>query len=234
VKFIGSAVEYLLGGARVGGANEVRLRRWFALPDANLVLPHARARYVVGDFETSGSGPGRGRLISIGAVVVAQMQIDLAGCFSTVLRQDHASTDANILVHGVGGQAQLAGVEPATSMLDFLEHLGKAPLVAFHADPARAVVDRAMRSILGVPFRHAWIDLSALLAALHPKVRCATLEDWLVHFGLAAGTWHDSLADAFVTAQLVQVALDAATRAGMTNARRLVDLQHVSRPNRKG
>lgn len=234
MKFLGNAIEYLLGGAKVGGASEARLRRWFALPGADLVLPHGRARYVVGDFETSGSGPRRDRLISMGAVVVAQMQVDLADCFTTVLRQERASANANILVHGIGGQAQLAGVEPAQGMLDFLEYLGKAPLVAFRADVARAVVERAMKSILGVPFRHPWVDLAAVLPALFPKAGCSTLEDWLVHFGLATGTWHDPLADAFVTAQLLQVALDAASRAGIVNARRLIDLPNVSRPAAKG
>jgi DNA polymerase-3 subunit epsilon len=230
VKFLGSAIDYLLGGAKVGGASEARLRRWLALPGPDLVLPHGRARYVVAEVETSGPGGRRDRLISIGAVAVARMQVDLADCFTTVLRQERASADANILVHGIGGQAQLAGVEPALGMLDFLDYLGMAPLVAFRADVARTVVERAMKSILGVPFRHPWIDLAALLPALFPQAGCATREDWLDRFGLAAASWHDATADAFVAAQLLQVALDAASRAGIVNARQLIDLQNGPAP----
>jgi DNA polymerase-3 subunit epsilon len=234
VKFIENAFAYLLGGVKVGGASEARLRRWLALAGPDLAVPHGCARYVAGDVETSGPGPRRHRLISIGAVALARMQIDLADCFTTVLRQERVSAEANILVHGIGGQAQLAGVDPPLAMLDFLDYLGKAPLVAYHADAARAAIEGAMKSILGVPFRHPWIDLSALLPALLPKVGCATLDDWLDHFGLAAGTWHDPSFDAFVVAQLLQVALDAASRAGIVNAFGLIDLQNVSRRAAKG
>ena len=229
VNYLGSAIDYLLGGVTVGGASEARLRRWFALPDADLVLPHGRARYVVVDVETRGTGRRRERLISIGAVALAQMRIPLADCFSAVLRQDRASAGADILVHGVGGQTQLAGAEPALAMLDFLDHLGKAPLVAFEADRDRAAIERAVKSILGVPFRHPWIDLGALLPAVFPKDPCTTLDQWLARFGLGAGTWHDAPADALVLAQLLQAALDAASRAGLVNARQLLDLRRAKR-----
>lgn len=228
--FIRDAVEYLLGGPMVGGASEERLRRWVALPGADLVLPHARARYVVAAVETSGPGARRDRLLSIGAVAVTRLRIDLAECFTTVLRQKRASADADILVHGIGGQAQLAGVEPALGMLDFLDYLGKAPLAAFRAVGVHAVIHRAMRSILGVPFRNPSLDLSVLLPALFPKAGCTAPAEWLEHFGLAMGPWHDPLADAFATAQLLQVALDAASRAGSVNARQLIDLRNVPRP----
>lgn len=227
MKFVGNAIDYLLGGVRVGGADEARLRRWLAQPGADLVLPHGRIRYVVGDVETSGPDASRNRLISIGAVAVAQMRIDLGDCFTTVLRQHRVSAQTNILSHGIGGQAQRGGVEPTLAMLDFLEYLGKAPLVAFQAGGVRAVVERAMKSILGVPFRHPWIDLAVLLPALFPTAGCVTREEWQDHFGIGAGTWKDPVADAFAAARLLQIALDAANRAGIANARQLMDLRTV-------
>lgn len=229
---IGSAIEYLLGGAKVGGEREARLRRWLALPAADLVLPHARARYVVADVETSGPGSRRDRLISVGAVAVTRMRIDLADCFTTLLRQQRASADANILAHGIGGQAQLAGVEPALGMLDFLDYLGKAPIVVFEAHIARPVVMRAMKSILGVPFRHPWLDLAVLLPRLFPGAGCATRDEWLGRFGLAARTWHDPPLTAFALGQLLQIALDAGSRAGSVNARRLLDLESSALPSK--
>jgi len=225
VNFLKHAAEYLLGGPKVGGAAEERLRRWMSLPEPEPALPHARARYVVVDTETSGRDPRRDRLIAIGAVGVGRTRIDLVDCFTTVLRQERASAHTNILVHGIGGQAQLAGIEPALGMLDFLEYLGKAPLVAFDAGFGRAVVERAMQAILGVPFRQPWIDLAVLLPVLFPNTRCTTRAEWIDRFGLAAGAWHDALGDAFVTAQLFLVALEAATRAGRVNAAQLTALR---------
>jgi DNA polymerase-3 subunit epsilon len=221
-KLVGSAVDYLLGGPAVGGASEARLRRWLALPEPQLALPHAQARYVVVATETTGSDARRDRLTAIGAAGVTRTQLDLADCFAVELRQQHASAEAGNPLHGAGGHAPAGGVEPALGMLDFLDYLGRAPLVAFAAEPARRDVERAVKSALGVPFRHPWIDLAALLATLFPEDGCPTLRAWLERFGLAAGAWHDPLGNAFVTAQLLQIALVAADRAGMASAAHLM------------
>jgi len=221
-KLVGSAVDYLLGGPTVGGANEARLRRWLALPEPQLALPHGQARYVVVATEMSGSGARRDRLPAIGAAGVTRMQLDLADCFAVDLRQLQAAGKAGIPMHGAGGDAESRDVGPALGMLDFLEYLGRSPLVAFAAEPARSDVERAVKSALGVPFRHPWIDLAALLSTLYREDECPTLQAWLERFGLTAGAWHDPLGDAFVTAQLLQIALVAADRAGLASAAHLM------------
>lgn len=231
MKLVGGAIEYLLGGARVGGANEARLRRWVALPAADLALPHGRARYVVAEFGTSRAGTRRDRLISIGAVGVARTRIDLADCFATVLRQQRASAQANMLAHGVGADAQPTGADPALAVLDFLDYVGKAPLVVFDIDRARGVVLRATKSILGIALRHPWLDLGALLQRLFPNTGCASVDDWREHFRLAARGRHDPLEEAYAHAQLLQIGLDAGSRAGIVNARGLLDLQSVAPPS---
>jgi DNA polymerase-3 subunit epsilon len=229
VNFLRNATEYLLGGPKVGGASEARLRRWMSLPEQELALPHARARYVVVDTETAGGDARRDRMTAIGAVGVARAGIDLADCFTTVLRQAPAGADAGTRVEGTGGRAQPDGIEPALGVLDFLDYLGKAPVVAFDAGVERKVVERAMQSILGVAFRQPWIDLAVLLPALFPDARCTTRAEWFDRFGLAAGAWHDVLGDAFVTAQLFLAALEAANRAGMVNAAQLVAHRRAAR-----
>ena len=107
---------------------------------------------------------------------------------------------------------QLSGVEPKTGMLDFLDYVGNAPLVAFRAEFDRTMLTRALKSILGVPFNHPWIDLAFLLPALFRGTECNTLEDWLSHFEIAPAARHQALADAFATAQLLQIVLHAADR----------------------
>jgi DNA polymerase-3 subunit epsilon len=121
-----------------------------------------------------------------------------------------------------GGQTPAVGIEPALGMLDFLEYLGRAPLVAFEGGLRRMEVQRAVKSALGVPFRHPWIDLAALLTTLFPGNECTTRREWLERFGLAAGLWPGALCNAFATAQLLQIALVAADRAGLTSAAHLM------------
>ncbi len=86
-----------------------------------------------------------------------------------------------------------------------------------------------MRSILGLPFRHPWIDLAFLLPALFPGTECRALDDWLRHFGLAGGERHRALGDAFATAQLLQIALVAADRVEMGDAAQLIAMQKAQR-----
>ena len=229
MNLVATALEYLLGGPKVGGAQEHRLNAWRGRPDVDLTLPHERQRYVVVDTETTGVDLHRDRLIAIGAAGVDQSCVVLSDCFATLLRQDRASADANILIHRIGGQAQLSGVEPKEGMLAFLEYLGKSPLVAFRAEFDQTMVERGMRSILGLPFRRPWIDLAFLLPALYPGTECTALDDWLAHFGLAGTERHDALADAFATAQLLQVALVAADRAAMVHAAHLMAMQKAQR-----
>lgn len=224
-----TAVDYLLGGPRVGGEQEVRVNRWRAVPKADLARRHNAARYVVVAVETSGPDMRRDRLIAIGAVGVAQGYLELGDSFERVLRQDKASADANILIHGIGGETQLSGVEPSDAVIAFLEYLGKAPLVAFRAKFGQAMLARSVRSILGYPFSHPWIDLALLLPELFPGTRHTSLDDWLAHFGLLDGTHRHALADAFVAAQLLQIALDAADRAGLANAAQIIAMQKARR-----
>jgi DNA polymerase-3 subunit epsilon len=231
MKILRGALDHLFGGPKVGGHDEERLRRWLALPAAPLALPHARARYVVIATETSGPGRRRDRLLAIDAVAVARMQIDLASCFTAVLRQEHASADANVLHHGIGGQAQREGMAPELAMLAFLEFLDNAPMVGFGSIGGQAVIARAVKAILGVSFRHPWIDLAVLLPALYPEAGCSTLSEWLDRHELRERGLHAEGPGAIVVAQLLQVALDAATRTGMVNAWQLIGRLQASRPD---
>jgi DNA polymerase-3 subunit epsilon len=225
----GSALEYLLGGPRVGGAQEARLVSWRNLPEPDLRRSHAQMRYVVVDTETTGLDLRHDLVIAIGAAAVDGGCLRLSDCFETVLRQDKPSPDANILIHGIGGQTQLGGVEPSTGMLDFLEFIGKMPLVAFRAEFDQIMLERTLRAVIGFPLRRTWIDLAFLLPALFRETECRTLDDWLSHFGLGAGERHHAVADAFAAAQLLQIALAQANREAIGNAAGLVAMQKAQR-----
>ena len=222
-----AAIDYLLGGPKIGGVDEARWRSWSALPAPPLAVPHGRMRYVVVTVEAVRHALRHDRLVSIGAVGVRRGQLDLADCFSAVLRQRRVVDAAS---HGRGGSAPLGAVEPKAAMLDFLDYLGKAPLVAFGAGHERPILERAMKSILGMPFRHTWLDLAALLPALFPHAPCTARDEWLVHAGIAPAVASDSAGEAFVTAQLFLVALDASIRAGLVNAAQLIATQRDRRP----
>ena len=79
-------------------------------------------RWVVVDVETSGMDVASDELISIGAVAMHEDGHVLPGdSIEIIVRQGAASSRENILVHGVGVEAQLNGVDPRKAIGMFLE-----------------------------------------------------------------------------------------------------------------
>jgi DNA polymerase-3 subunit epsilon len=227
--FLARSLAILFGGRKVGGAFGDRLVAWQRLPPADLNVAHANARYVVVDVETTGLDLHRDTLIAIGAVGVRNGAIVLDDAFDAVLKQGLASADANILIHGIGGATQLGGRDPALALLDFIDYAGKAPLVAFRAEFDRAMIESAMRDVLGVPLGLPFVDLAFLLPALFRGTACDSLDDWVAHFGGDIAVRHHALGDAYATAQLLLIALAAADAAGMASPAQLLTTQKAQR-----
>lgn len=191
------------------------------------------ARWVVVDCETSGLDAARDRLLAVGAVVVQGARIGPGAGFRAILRQQAPSDPANILVHGIGGEAQLGGRPPAEALREFAAFAGDSLAVAFHAPFDAEVLRRAMRRE-GLRPPQRWLDAAQLAPALFPAAAPArgarrSLDDWLAAFGVACPARHDALADAYATAQLLLVLLAEAERQGL---RSVGDVESLARAAR--
>lgn len=191
--------------------------------------PLGEARWAVVDCETSGLDPARDRLLSVAAVRVKGERL-LPGGFDALLRQREPSARENIEVHGIGGDAQLAGRDPDVALPELLAFIGVATPVAFHA-PFDAEVLRRAAGASGLKMRKNWLDLAQLAPVLFPALgrTCKALDDWLAAFSIAHPRRHDALADAFATAQLFLVLLAVARAQGARTARDLSALARASR-----
>ena len=86
------------------------------------------------DVDTCGTGVARDRLISIGPVALhANRRVGPAGSFEVVCRQAAASAHDNILIHGIGIEAQLRGIEPEQATARFIDYAGVSPRCATRA-----------------------------------------------------------------------------------------------------
>lgn len=208
-----------------------RLERWRKLPPADKNTPHFNTRYVVVDVEASGLHMAKDRLISIGAVAVVNGCIAADDAFEIILRQDEISDNANILIHGIGGSAQRDGVEPAEALLTFLDYLGKAPLVAYHALFDQNMISRAMLKYLGEPFALPWFDLAWIMPELfREKIDAQVgLDEWLNLFGIANIQRHNAVSDAYATAMLLQAALSRASQRGVETPDGLAKIEKMRR-----
>jgi len=211
---------------------QLALAAYRAAPAIPAAAPLADLRWVVVDVETTGLDPFTDRLISIGAVELVAGRIPLSSGFEVVIRQDEASARDNILIHGIDGSTQRSGKAPAAALLDFLGYAGQAPLLGFHADFDRIMIERATREALGMVPDNPWLDLAFLAPALmerHGEAMPQGLDEWMALAGIDNRFRHNALADALATAQLLQVVLARARTGG---ARTLGDLAKVEKDRR--
>ena len=177
----------------------------------------SQARWAVIDCETSGLDPRKDRLLSVGAIQVRSERIELGEAFSSRVRSPVSSASENILVHGIGGDAQLAAPPPEQVMPQLAQFVEGCFPVAFHAWFDREVLQRA-----GLRIARRWLDLEPLAHALCPDKKLRTLDEWIASFSIQAAARHDALADALASAELLLVLLARARSAGM---RYVEDLQ---------
>ncbi|MFZ2302999.1 MAG: 3'-5' exonuclease [Gallionella sp.] len=191
----------------------------------------ASGRIVVVDVETTGLSLADDHLIAIGAVAINSGRIAVADSFAVVLRQEVESGKANILVHGIGGSAQRAGLPPEEALLAFLDYLDSAPLFAFHVAFDETMLRKACKQFLGIEFRHTWADLAYLMPELFPDYanKYHALDDWLAHFSIGNDARHNALADALATAQLGLIALRAAKARRATDFKALQSMEKAQR-----
>jgi len=206
-----------------------RLDAWRALPVVSEHAPLNEARFVVVDVETSGLDPRRDRLLSVGAVAVNGSRLRPGEGYSATVRNPVPSEKDNILIHGIGPDAQTGGLAPDEALMGFLELAHRDVLVAFHADFDRTVLDRALRQQLGMRLPNLWLDLAVLAPALVPNHRNRVLDDWLTEFGLRAHVRHNATADAFATAELLLILLNRAARRGMKTVGELLAAAEMHR-----
>ena len=197
-----------------------------AAPVPELRTPLRDVNWIVVDTESSGLDARHDRLLSIGACTVSGGQVIIDSGFEVVLRQEQASAVDNILIHRIGGTAQLEGEDPEGALAAFLDYARHRPLVAMHARFDATLLARALRNRLGLRFRALWVDAAHVAAALFPQSHGENwgLDQWLAYFGIENYARHDALADAFSTAQLFLVLLEQAASQGIGDARALIDL----------
>ncbi len=200
------------------------VRRWKARREYDPSRPAGAGRWVVVDVESSGLDAGRDALIAVGALAVVDGAIDLADSFEVILRQDAPSSTENIEVHGIGGTEQREGEAPGTALAEFLDFVGKDPLVAFHAPFDATLLQRAIDRHLGIAFRRPWLDLAQVAPLAWPKYasRLDGLDAWLEQFAIPVAFRHRAIADCLATAQLLLMVLREAPAIGAPTAGRLL------------
>ncbi len=215
------------------GLDDAGNRRRAALIHQTFDLKQALTdmRWCVVDTETGGLDAQSDPLLSIGAISIEHRCIALDHSLEVGLAQAQSTAASNILIHGIGGSEQRAGQPPHEALLSWQEFARDTPRVAFHAAFDQTVLQRAEREYLGLSIAAPWFDAAVVAPLLFPDAapHCRHLDDWLNRFGIAVYARHGALADAYATAELWLVLLEAARREKIATAHQLRNLLRARR-----
>lgn len=188
--------------------------------------PLTEYRFVVLDTELSGLNARRNEIVSIGAVAVRDMRIDLGNTFSTLVRPRCLDHGDSTLVHRLTPE-QLAQAPSLEEVLpDFVSFCDGALLVGHCIGLDMSFLNRACQRVLGGGLANPCID-TIRLARVYNEEQWESyydqfdlkvsyqLEDLVHQYGLPIHTAHDALEDALQTAYLLLFLLKKLRRGGI-------------------
>jgi DNA polymerase-3 subunit epsilon len=124
--------------------------RFFKETDLNRSIEEST--FVVFDTETSGLNPNRAILLSIGAVKVKRLSLELSECFNVLLTPEGDIDASSIEVHGLRPKELMEkGSPPEQALEDFLEYIRGRILVGFYTRFDLRVVSRYTERLFGIP-----------------------------------------------------------------------------------
>lgn len=188
--------------------------------------PLAEYTFVVCDTELTGFDLKRDEIISIGAVLIRDLQIDLSATFHRYIKPKNTTHTPATLIHRITPQ-QLAEAPPLEEVLPaFVEFAGSSLMVGHCLSLDMSFLNRAARMILGGTLSNPGIDtirmargyrrvLSGHFHGEEDWSRSYNLESLAKEYQLPTFKAHDAFEDAMQTAYLFLFLLKKFRKGGL-------------------
>ncbi len=202
--------------------------------------PIEQLRFVALDTETTGLQSKSGdRILSIGAVGIKQLRIDLSDSFFAALNPERASLPETVKVHLITPEESRRAPAPELVIPKLLAFIGADVILGHHIRFDKAFLDNEICRLYGKPLYNAVVDTAELAYALDAKLRSSesgmqspqeqqkyALDTLAQRYGIDTATRHDAWNDALCAAQLGIIFLKKLSAQGV---RTLADLQLLTR-----
>ena len=188
-----------------------RNQEMFAEFDQSLKLH--QYTFAVIDTELTGFNRKKDEIISIGAVRVVNLKIDLKDSFYQIIRPERTGHNKSTLVHQLS-PTELEKAAPLAAVLpDFIDYLGKSLLVGHYLDLDMSFINRATWDVMGGALSNPGIETMRLVSGYtrnksgffneSPKApKSYRLENLSKEYNLPHYLPHNSFEDAVQTACL--------------------------------
>ncbi|HOB67072.1 3'-5' exonuclease [Ottowia sp.] len=178
---------------------------------AFLFEPPPKDEWVSLDCETTGLNTRTDEIISVGAVKIRGQRILSSERLELLIRPEKGVSAESIRVHRLRAQDVQAGLPAADAMRQLLHFIGARPLVGYYLEFDVAMLNRAIKPLIGIGLPQPKIEVSALyydhkfkqLPPSHQQgnveidLRFATL---MADLALPMRDAHDALNDAVMAA----------------------------------
>lgn len=199
--------------------------------------PLQEYNFVVFDLELTGMNRKKDEIISIGAVKIRDLQIDLGQTFHSYIRPNKLDHTEATLVHRITPE-QLKNAPPLSEVIPkFVAFAGKDLLVGHYVSLDMSFLHRATETVLNGSLINPGID-TMRMAKGYKRVRLGyyhdrgetshkySLSDLSSEFNLPVFNPHDAFEDAMQTAYLFLFLIKKFKKGGLVSLR---DLYHAGR-----
>lgn len=161
-------------------------------------------RFVVFDTETTGLDIKNDRILSIGCVSVLGNTIDVATNFEVYVSQDVFNKET-VEIHGILKEGNLSKIKEKEAVVNFLEYVKDAVLVAHHAAFDVAMINHALFRLELPKLKNKYIDTGILFKKTNfdkNEDKHYGLDELCDLFNIKKHDRHTASGDAFITSIL--------------------------------
>ncbi|MFD2563941.1 3'-5' exonuclease [Aquimarina rubra] len=169
-------------------------------------VPIEEIRFVAFDTETTGFDYVNDRVLSIGAIAINYIAIDVSDQLELYLEQD-VFNSATVKIHGIRRNNNFETVTESKAIEMFIKYIGNSILIAHHADFDRRMINSALqRQGLG-KLKNRFLDTGVLFRKTKHLVyrnqrgsNHYTLDELCDDLKISKSDRHTASGDAFITA----------------------------------
>jgi len=198
----------------------------------NQRIPLEDCSFVVFDTELTGLNKRRDEIISIGAVRIVDLQIQLGDTFYSLVRPENLNHNPSTLVHRLTPEQLRQAPELAAVLPEFMQYCRHSLLVGHFIGIDMAFLNRSLAKALGGTLSNPCIDTMRMARGYkearlvhgygsHEGTESYGLEDLAVEFRMPRFKPHNALEDALQAAYLFLFLLQKLQRGGVHTLREL-------------
>ena len=160
-------------------------------------------RFIVFDTETTGLNTKNDRILSIGCVGIENFKIKIADQLECYVTQELFNAET-VKIHGLLKEGTLSKLEEEEAVIQFLEYIKDAVLVAHHAAFDVAMINNALKRMQLPKLKNKVLDTGHLFqkTKLDTTKEHFSLDELSKRFNIPLHDRHTASGDAYITAIL--------------------------------